>query len=49
MSTEEVNEEVEALAAILEEDTVEVVREEGEDRPKVGLSFIMGELDTTRL
>jgi len=34
MSTEEVNEEVEALAAILEEDTVEVVREEGEDRPK---------------
>ena len=35
MSTEEVNEEVEALTAILEEDTVEVVRGEGEDRPKV--------------
>ena len=35
MASEEVIEEVEALTAILEEDTVEVVKEEGGERPKV--------------
>ena len=35
MSSEEVIEEVEALSAILEEDTVEVVREEDGERLKV--------------
>ena len=35
MSSEEVNEEVEALSAILEEDTVEVAREEDGERLKV--------------
>jgi len=34
MASEEVIEEVEALTAILEEDTVEVVKEEGGERPK---------------
>jgi len=34
MSNEEVIEELEALIAILEEDTVEVVKDEGSDRPK---------------
>jgi len=34
MTTEEVNEELEALIAILEDDTVEVVKDEGSDRPK---------------
>ena len=34
MSTEEVNEEVEALIAILEEDMVEVIRTEDGGRPK---------------
>ena len=37
MASEEVIEEVEALTAILEEDTVEVVKEEGGERPKVKL------------
>ena len=35
MSAEEVTEEVEALIAILEEDTVEVVKGEDGERPKV--------------
>ena len=35
MSSEEVIEEVEALSAILEEDTVDVVREEDGERLKV--------------
>ena len=35
MSSEEVIEEVEALSAILEEDTVEVIREEDGERLKV--------------
>ena len=39
MASEEVIEEVEALTAILEEDTVEVVKEEGGDRPKVKHNF----------
>ena len=40
MASEEVIEEVEALTAILEEDTVEVVKEDGGERPKVKQYFV---------